>query len=170
MENKDSEIIKKVDSFTESEKLHLWIEYVTQMAILNNDYKVSIGKQTFGKYYPTLNITVWNYMERINKHRISPFENWIRQDKNNHDLTGIYSFYRRYYVYPLNWDPPKFQTNEKEYKIGESNGHVKVLKPNGCGCKKKSSKSSSSREQDNSRKRFCFQNLRFLFGATFKRK
>ena len=104
---RESEIIKKVNSFTEDEKIKLWLEYIVEVSVLNNDYKVSVGKQTFGKYYPTLNITVWNYMEGLNKHNVSPFENWIRQDKNNQDLTGIYNFYRRYYVNKLDWNISK---------------------------------------------------------------
>ncbi len=34
-------------------------------------------------------------LEETSKHRIEPFESWIVQKENNHDLTGIYAYYRK---------------------------------------------------------------------------
>lgn len=95
---KDKEIILKVNTLNEEEKLKLWLEYVVETSILNHNYHIEVGKPLYHKenrkYYPLLNVTIFKYMEGTSKHRISPFEKWIKQDENNHNLTGIYYFYR----------------------------------------------------------------------------
>jgi len=137
---KDKEIIEKVNSFTINEKLSLWINYMVDIIALNHDYKIISGKYYKGDYYPILNVTIWKYMNNISKHRIEPFESWIVQKENNHDLTGIYSYYRKINLYnKLNWNKYDNDNSILEYesiKKAEFKYNTNESHRCNCGCKK----------------------------------
>ena len=135
----EKDIIKTVDSLTQDEKLKLWLKYMVEIVTLNNDYKVSEGKQSKGTYYPIMNLTTWKYMEGVAKHKVVPFDSWLKQDKNNHDLTGIYAYYRKINVYDkVKWNRYEDKNNIPKYKSIMAQPLQKISeKLSGCGYKNK---------------------------------
>ena len=135
----DKEIIEKVDNLHFDDKLKLWLGYVADMVVLNNDYKILDGNTNNGTYYPKLNLTIWKYMEGINRHNIEPFDSWITQKENYHDLTGIYAYYRKINVYSkVKWNRYEDKNSIPKYKSVIVQPIQKVSSAHsGCGCKNK---------------------------------